>query len=283
MKVIRAATEGVERGKSKPKKLILLVFLLTTLAACGSSPTHLPSPTPLPPQPTSASNVIRLANGSWEPFNGPDLPHAGCDSWVIQEAFALAGFDVEYSFFPWARSYSLSASGEWDGTLNWADTPEHRAQHYLSAEPTSIQEWVFFYRIDRPLVWKTMDDLKGKTIGTTAGFVYSDIFKDLRLSGDATFVESSSDDANFKMLLAGRIDVFLSERQVGTYRIKSIFTPEQQAQLVGSPQSFSQYESYLLLSKAKPENEQRMILFNQGFKELQANGRYAEIMKSCTP
>jgi polar amino acid transport system substrate-binding protein len=262
------------------------ILAIILLSSCATPP---PLPTPQypslshHPQPTPVFNVIRLANGTWPPYNGPNLPHAGCDSWAITEAFALQGITVAYDFFPWARSYSLSATGEWDGSLAWADTPEHRTLHYISAEPVSIQEWAFFYRTDHPLVWNKLDDLAGKTIGVTTGYVYSDTFKDLRKKGTVNFVESSSDEANLKMLLAGRIDVFPMERRVGHYIINSIFTPQEQGQLSDSPRPFAQFRSFLLLSKAVPQNEQRMALFNSGFKRLQESGQYAKIMQSCAP
>jgi polar amino acid transport system substrate-binding protein len=253
------------------------------LAGCSSPATSLPVLSSVPPRPTFDPSVIRLANGNWAPYNGSDLPYAGCDSQVIAEAFALENLRVEYDFFPWARSYSLSATGKRDGTLSWADTPEHRTQHYLSAEATTIQEWTFFYRADHPLIWKTLDDLAGKTMGVTTGYVYSDAFKDLRTKGTVNFVESSSDESNFRMLLAGRIDVFPMERKVGYYLIRSVFTPQEQAQLLGSPQPFAQFRTYLFLSKAVPQNEQRIILFDRGFKNLQTSGRYTEIMQNCAP
>jgi polar amino acid transport system substrate-binding protein len=263
--------------------LICKLLLGAALLPACSTPTSLPVAANTIPQPpaTSMPDVIRLANGEWPPYNGPDLPHNGCDSWLIREAFALEGITVEYGFYPWARSYNLSATGKWDGTLSWDDTPDHRKQHYLSAQPTTSQEWVFFYRADRPLIWKTLADLAGKTIGVTTGYVYSDAFKGLQTKKAVTFVESTSDESNFKMLLAGRIDAFPMERQVGHNILRSIFSPEQQTQIIDSPQAFAQYHSYLLLSKAVPQNEQRMVLFDDGFERLQASGRYAQIMQSC--
>lgn len=253
------------------------------LATCGSPVAPSPTLSPVSQQATPDPGVIRLANGNWPPYNGADLPFAGCDSQVVAEAFALENLKVEYDFFPWARSYSLSATGKRDGTLSWADTPEHRIHHYLSIEPTTLQEWTFFYRNDNPLVWRNLDDLAGKTMGVTSGYVYSDAFKELYTKGIVNFVESSSDEANFKMLLAGRIDVFPMERRVGYYMMRSIFTPQERAQLSASSQSFAQFQTYLLLSKVVLQNEQRIKLFDHGFKKLQISGRYAEIMRNCLP
>jgi polar amino acid transport system substrate-binding protein len=237
----------------------------------------LPEPTNIP------ENTIRLANGYWPPYNGANLPHGGCDSWVIEEAFALQGIKVEYGYFPWVRSLSLSKNGDWDGTLAWDDTPELRKQYLTSAEPTTVQEWVFFYRKDQPLVWQSLDDLAGKRVGLTTGYVYSDSFEGLKQKGTVTFIESSSDEANFEMLLAGRIDAFAVERNVGHYLINKLFTEEDQALLMDSSTSFSDFDTYLLLSRAIPQNKERMELFDLGMKQLRESGRYAEIMQECNP
>lgn len=257
-----------------------LILISIILAGCNSTSLFVPTASPVPP--TVDPNLVRLANGEWPPYNGSELSEGGCDSQVIKEAFALKGIKVEYGFFPWARSYNLSASGDWDGTLAWADTPDHRSEHYISAKPTTIQEFVFFYRSDRPFAWNTLNDLAGKTIGITTGYVYSDAFKEIQKQGTGTFIESSSDEANFKMLLAGRIDIFPMERRVGHYIMSSIFTPQEQTQIIDSPHAFSKFQTYLLLSRAIPQNEQRMILFDRGFKQLQESGRYDQILQACT-
>lgn len=274
--------EFVVKAKQKLSVFFFVLLIgLICLTACSKNPSNISTDSPTTAQVTAQENIIRLANGNWPPYNGENLPHGGCDSWVIEDAFALKGITVDYEYFPWARSYNLSASGEFDGTLAWADTPEHRQQHYVSAEPTTIQEWVFFYRTDNPFKWNTLDDLEGKTVGITAGYVYSDAFSGLENDDKVTFIESSSDEANFDMLYAGRIDVFPMERRVGYYLIHSMFSADEQADLTNSEKSFAQLETHLLLSRAVPENAQRMVLFNQGLRELIDSGKYAEIMAQC--
>jgi len=259
----------------------LLCVCLLSVSCTRENNTISPSSTQLIPTPKA--NVIRLANGTWPPYNAADLPHYGCDSWVIEEAFATQGIKVEYEFFPWARSYNLSATGVFDGTLAWDDTADHREKHFISTEPTSTQEWVFFYRKDTPFQFQSMDDLVGKTVGITSGYVYSDAFVNLRRNGNTNFVESSSDENNFKMLLGGRIDVFPMERNVGNYILETLFTKKEQALISETSNSFSQFKSYLLLSKAVTENEAKIELFNEGFEKLMVNGRYDTIMNLCKP
>lgn len=282
---------SLEHANFSTIKLIMSLIFLTAgplIVGCQvatAAPTRTPVPTsaPTPLVENSADTTIRLTSGEWVPYTGANFPNYGCDSWVVTEAFALEGITVEYGFFPWARSYYLSETGQWDGAIEWADTEAHRETHYVSAEPLSKQEWVFFYRQDHPLEWATMNDLAGKTIGITIGYAYSDVFEELMSNGNATFDEAPSDDLGFKKLIGGRIDVFPIERRVGYVIMSENLTPEEQALVTEHPKPISEFLPYLLLSKAVPENEQRIALFNNGFKRLQESGRYAEIMQTCAP
>jgi polar amino acid transport system substrate-binding protein len=229
------------------------------------------------------SKKIRLTNGYWPPYNGENLKNGGCDTNIVKETFALAGYDVEFGYFPWARSYILSEDGDWDGTITWADTPQHREGHWISAEPTTIQEFVFFYRADKPFSWQTMEDLSGKIIGITTGYVYNDAFLLILNDPNYEFIESTSDLANFKMLAAGRIDIFPMEKSVGLYILNKELTDDEKENIAYSDESFSEFNAHLLLSKSIPENEQRIIEFDQAFRELKQSGRYEELILQCMP
>lgn len=265
------------------KKSISIILLLLFFNGCSSpqSDLNLVDINNEVPIQDSENKNLRLANGNWPPYNGEDLFKGGCDSQVISETFALAGYEVEFGYFPWARSYALSKSGEWDGTMAWDDTVEHRMDHWISAEPTSVQQWVFFYKRGSDFDWNTLEDLKGKTIGVTTGYVYSDAFSELS-NDEIKFLESTSDEANFRMLIAGRIDAFPMEKEVGLTIIGEIFTSDEQSQIAYNEKPLSEFQSYLLLSKAISENEARMKQFDQAFFDLVESGRYAEIMNQCT-
>jgi polar amino acid transport system substrate-binding protein len=222
-----------------------------------------------------------LTNGEWNPYTGVDLPGYGCDSRVVSEVFAQIGYSVEFGFFPWARAYHLAEIGEYDGTMEWDDTPEHRDAFYISSEALSEQEWVFYFRVDKPFLWKSLDDLRGRTVGVTSNYAYSDAFNDLIKSGKVFFAEASSDEANFKKLLSGRIDVFPIEKSVGKAILQKSFLPEEQAKLSFDPRSFHEFHPYLLLSKEIPINVDRIDKFNSGLTKLKASPIYTEIMQNC--
>lgn len=260
-------------------------MILFSLFACqpSQSVTQIWPAQTTPRTNTPDPSIIRLATGEWAPYISKNLEHYGCDAWLVTEAFSSVGLKVEYGFFPWSRAYQQALDGAWDGTFEWANTPEHRDKFYLSADYLSEQEWIFFYRADKPFDWQTLNDLTGKTVGLTSGYVYSNRFVELQRKGNVRFETASSDIANFQRLLAGRIDVFPIESKVGQLILENNFSAEERAQLKAHPKAFDAFQPYLLLTKGVPGNKQRIALFDQGFKQLKASGRYAEIMSTCAP
>ncbi len=264
--------------------LILSVLIFSSCQAMIPAP-FLP-PTPLPsPSATGPANpsILHMAIGEWPPYTGKNLPHFGCDAWVVTEAFAQEGITVTYDFFPWARALDLSRNGDWDGTMEWDNSPALRADFFVSQDFLSAQEWVFFSHVDRPFSWRTPDDLSGKVVGLTSGYTYSSVFENLRRKGNIHFEEASSDQANFRKLLMGRIDVFPIERNVGLVLLNQNFTPEERNKITYDPHPIKDFHPHVFLSRANPANEDRIERFNRGFQQLKDSGRYAEIIKECGP
>jgi polar amino acid transport system substrate-binding protein len=228
------------------------------------------------------AEVLRLANGEWPPYTGQDLPAHGCDSQVVVEAFALEGIQVHFDFLPWARGLLLSQNGMVDGAVEWAGTPEQRQTHFVSSDFLSQQQWVFFHRKNDDVTWERLDDLTQKNIGLTIGYAYSDVFADLKRQHPAMFHEAANDVLNFRKLVGGRIDLFPLERSVGYFLLKRELSEEDRARLTANLKPLAEFTPYLLLSRAIPENEWRMQLFDRGLQQLKASKRYEEIMARCT-
>ena len=263
-------------SQNKPRRMRtarwLMVSILVAMAAWAAGGQGLDA---------AERTVIRLANGEWPPYTGLHLPGHGCDSQVVTEAFGLENIRVEYEFLPWARGLMLSQNGAVDGAVEWAGTAEQRRTHFVSSEPLSNQQWVFFHRKDTEVSWHRLDDLVGRTIGLTIGYAYSDLFVSLRQRHPEMFKEAASDLLNFKKLLAGRIDLFPVERAVGLHVIGRDLHARDREVLVFSPQALAEFRPYLLLSRALPANEERMRLFDRGLRRLKDNGRYDAIMSPC--
>jgi len=80
----------------------------------------------------ATENTIQLAIGEWPPFTSKDLKYYGIAARLVAEAFLLEGIQVEYGFFPWARSFLLAKEGTWDGTAIWSRQPDRVQDFYFS-------------------------------------------------------------------------------------------------------------------------------------------------------
>ncbi len=269
------------------KRLFILSLICFILSGCSApyKPDSTPvsnwidTPTPLP----DARPIIRLTSGEWRPYTGENLADYGCDSRIVAAVFSKLGYTVKFGFFPWARGYHLAQTGEWDGTFEWADTVELSEGFYVSREPVSHQQYVFFHRIDRPLEWETKDDLAGQVIGLTSGYVYSGQITDIRNDPDFIFQEASNDVANFEKLLAGRIDIFPMELNVGLTLLKEEFPPEQASQITYNPRPLSAFDPHLFLTKKKPENANLIKQFDKEFEFFIKSGELQRLTEACKP
>ncbi len=223
------------------------------------------------------SKTIRLTNGEWQPYLSKDLPHHGFASHVVTEAFALVGVEVEYGFFPWARSMKLAKVGQWDGTAVWGDSEERRDNFYFT-EPVVSTTFVFFHLRSTQFDWNTYEDLRDIKVGGTAEYYYSDEFEGAEAAGIFKTNRAPNDETGLKKLLKGRIDVFPGEVMVTYAQIRDTFPEEQVALFTHHPKSITERRQFLLLSKKVPGNEQMLERFNEGLRQLKASGKYDHII-----
>jgi len=267
------------------KRLAINILFILFFAGCVSSSPASSTATvnekiETPAKPVNKS-IVRLTNGDWIPYTGSDLTGYGCDSRVVAEVFSRIGYTVEYGFFPWARGFRLAETGEWDGMIEWADTAEARNAFHVSQYPISKQEYVFFHRKDHAFQWQTLDDLAGKEIGITTGYLYSDNFLNVINDKKYHFQEASTDEANFEKLLAGRIEIFPMERNVGLALLKAKFPPDQTSQLTFAQKPLSTFEPHVFLSKIDPDHQNLIREYDMEFEKFLKTQAYQGIADQC--
>lgn len=229
-----------------------------------------------------AEEIIRIANGEWEPFYSENLKYYGLDSRIVTESFGLEGIKVKYGFFPWARSYALSKKGTYDGAIGWPYSKEREKFHYYSKHPINEGKWVFFYRKDLSFYWNNINDLKKFKIGITQGdwvMDGDDKFTKALRDGKLEYERVPMDELNFQKLFKGRIDIFPQQLEVGYEQINKLFSKEDAAQLTHHPKPFRKMALYLLLSKKIDRNRHLVELFDKGFKKLKESGRYDQFIE----
>ncbi|MCY1412766.1 Bacterial extracellular solute-binding protein, family 3 [compost metagenome] len=169
---------------------------------------------------TAQGEKLRIVTEPWPPYvyleNGKPK---GLDYEATALVFQRLGIDVEWQFLPWKRCLAMLEQGQADGALDIFQTPERDSQLFYPDEPLSEVEFVLFYANARPHSFQSLDDLKGLTVGTSAGYTYSEAF---RTSSTFKREPGPSHEANFGKLLKGRIDLFITDRRVGQHVIKNL-------------------------------------------------------------
>ncbi|WP_375749217.1 substrate-binding periplasmic protein [Vibrio sp. HN007] len=231
-----------------------------------------------------SNETIRLTNGEWPPFLSENLAHHGYASHLVSEAFATVGVEVEYGFFPWKRSFQyakdgISSSGEiWHGSVVWMYN-EERAKVFTYSDVLMTDHQVLFYLHSNPVEWNVVDDLNGKTIGGTL-HTYYPLLEYADKKGIIRLERARDYQTLFTRLLAGRIDAVPHNYSVGLYFINNHLSEEQRERVTYSPTEMHKNPYYLILSNNIPENQKYKKLFNQGLKNIKANGTYRKLQNN---
>jgi len=245
-------------------KKIFLFLMIVTLLCPGIS---------------FSKEVIHIAVGEFPPRFSEKMKNKGVISDIIQQAFALEGIDVEYSFYPWARALKTVKDGDVEGSAIWQKTPE-REQYLYFSDPVMEASWMLFYHKDHPINWETLNDLKKITIGTIIGYTYGKDFDSLVESGQIRAEKVPDPETNFKRLMHCRIDAFIHQPDVAYYHLKQIYTPDEINKITHHPKPVQTFSLSLVLSKKNEKNKRYLELFNRGLSTLKQKGIYQELINT---
>ncbi|MBK5518170.1 ABC transporter substrate-binding protein [Pseudomonas sp. TH10] len=163
---------------------------------------------------------LRIVTEPWAPYvyeeNGKAL---GLDYETTAIVFKRLGIEVEWQFLPWKRCLSMLETGQADGALDIFHSDERDATLLYPVEPLSDVEFVMFYANDRPHPFSKLEELKGLTIGTSPGYLYSPDFSESTLF---TREPAPTHEANFGKLVRGRIDLLITDRRVGQHLLDEL-------------------------------------------------------------
>ncbi|UTH76060.1 ABC transporter substrate-binding protein [Chromobacterium sp. IIBBL 290-4] len=220
---------------------------------------------------------ITLSNQEWPPYMGQELPYDGILSRLVKEAFARGGVDVTFRYYPNNRTLQSARNGQVDGSFGWAPT-EERKRDLLYTLPVLNARMVFFQRKDHKLEWSRWADLKGARAGVTVGNYYSDEFDAQVKSGVLTADTAPDDLINFKKLLAGRVDLFPIDLEVGRYLLAHHFTAQQANAVEAQGRSFWNAPLHVVIWRKHVKGQELVERFNRGLKALQDSGDFERLV-----
>lgn len=62
---------------------------------------------------SAAEPVVRIGTGDWVPYVDQHRADGGALARLISAVFAAAGYQVEFSFYPWDRNVRMLQQGGW--------------------------------------------------------------------------------------------------------------------------------------------------------------------------
>lgn len=157
-----------------------------------------------------SAQIVKAEKWTFATFEVP--PHAcekcpgqGAMVSAIREGLKTKGIELEVKFFPYIRAQKEAASGKFVGYF--PEWPSDLPKEGFSASQTIYESpVVFVVPKNKPLTWKVIDDLKGKTIGVVNGYSYGDDFTKAQ-TGGVIKVDAANDEAtNLRKVVGGRLD-----------------------------------------------------------------------------
>jgi polar amino acid transport system substrate-binding protein len=187
---------------------------------------------------------LRIVTEPWAPYvyeeNGQ---YRGLDYETTAIVFQRLGIEVDWQFLPWKRCLAMLEQGQADGALDIFQSNERDSTLLYPSEPLSQVEFVLFYANDRPHAFNSLDDLRGLTIGTSPGYMYSPDFSESTLFKHEP---APSHEANFGKLVRGRIDLLITDRRVGQYLLDQL---QLRDQISEHPKVISSNSQFLALRR----------------------------------
>jgi len=221
-------------------------------------------------------NAVKITTGEYPPFTSKADKSNSHLNTVVIEAFAKEGIRVQFYYFPWARAYHKALTGGFDATSYWYPS-EERKEHFYYSNPVVDSPTYFFHLKARPLNWENIQDLKGKLVGATRGYTYTTEFVRAGNENLFTFQWGNSDEQNFRMLLAGRTDIFPIEIYPAYYQLKKHFSSKDTDKLTFHEKPLVDSSGYILFPKKSQHSEYFLKQFNNGLEKLKKSGRFDEI------
>lgn len=224
--------------------------------------------------------TVVITSGEWPPYTSKELKNGGVFTKITAEAFKIMGYSIDVKYYPWQRSYFVTANGQADASLAWAPT-EERNKDFVFSDPVTFSTKVFFHLKAFKFDWTNLNDIKNLRTIATKKYTYGDNFDAAANKKKINIIYSNNDEQKFSMLLAGRADLVPMEKLVGLFLIKNKFTERQASRITYHNKPLQ--NTPICVAFSKKINSERLTTllqaFNEGLAKLKESGQYDKILE----
>lgn len=244
-------------------KSSFLVFLLLLLVPCAGNA-------------FDESVPIYFDQENWPVMYGHREKAHGLYPALIQEAFNRMGVSCRLLATSWKRARQRIDAGE--GGLGGLYKTEEREKRYDFSAPIYRETLLLYVNRSSGFSFKTLDDLKGKTIGVVRGWSYGNAFDAARAAGLFRVEEAESDEINAQKLALRRVDAAVILALAGDMIVARFGLG---GKIAPSPNPIAVNETFLAFNKTA-QNETLLGRFNEVLASMKEDGTYAAIVAQAS-
>lgn len=241
------------------KKLVLFLLLV-----CSSSGVML-----------SAQELVQFDAANPPFMFVKDREPAGLYPRLFQEAFRRMGLPVVLGTVPWKRA--LADTDDARAGIGGIYQNTERLKKYDFSSPYYAERLAIYVPAGKVFDFKSVNDLRGKTLNVLKGWSYGDEYDSMVKSGAVKSDDgATSDELNFRKLMDGRNDGVISVVESGEAVIRAL---NLEGKVVMLPKLLHVNPVYLAFSKRAHKNA-LLADFDKAIAAMKADGTFERLVAS---
>lgn len=213
---------------------------------------------------------FKLVTEEYPPFEYKENGKAmGMDIEILDAVKAKAGINFTIEFLPWNRALDQVQKGSADGIFSMLKNAEREAFLHFPAQPLYTSRTVLFAHESFAGDIKTIDDLKGQTVGVVLGNSYGKAFDS---ATHFTKDGAADQETMMKKFISGRSKLIITSEEVGQYLLKKLGGKGRVLSLEVSKEQY-----YVGISKSSANGKTLFEKMSQAFADLEKSGELDKI------
>ncbi|KMT64060.1 hypothetical protein XM47_16235 [Catenovulum maritimum] len=225
------------------------------------------------------SPEIILQADEWCPYNCK--PNSALPGFMVEIAKAIFephGYQVKYQKLNWPRALHNARTGKINGVIGalYSDAPDFIFPENSQGSVVNA----IWARKDINLNYKSVEDLKGYTLGAIRNYSYGieldKYIKSNRHSAAKIQLISGANplESNLKKLLHNRIDLIIEDNAVLKFSLQNRVIKQQFKHIA----DIASEPIFIAFSPARPDSKKLAKLLSDGMKNLRLSGELATIL-----
>ncbi len=236
------------------KRLVLLWLVSMCLGPVGAAEESIEA--------VSGLIVPTLVVGHWPPYINQAKPEQGLLTQEVLAIYRSVGIEPLLRYRSWAEVVNEGVKQANQLSFGWVLNDE-RQKHWLFSEPVYQSVIGLWVRNDFNQIVNDYQDLDSYLVGVGKHYSYGQSFEDNKNRfRRAEFVQEGE---GFRLLVAGRIDVFIGDQAVGEYFLSRHKDWRERVYFLETS-ILDKAGLHMVCSKNNIECKQHLSLFNQALR-----------------